>query len=118
MTVQITNHQTGLRAEKMAAWFLRVKGYRILARRYKTPVGEIDLIAARGKTMVFIEVKSRTTMTRALESVRPQQAARIIRAAEYYMAVQRQQNIALRFDVIAVHPPFRLRHLQNVIQGK
>lgn len=113
----MTNHRTGLRAEKLAAWFLRAKGYRILARRYKTPVGEIDLIATRGKTMVFIEVKARGTMTRALESVQPRQAARIIRAAEYYMAVQHSQNIALRFDVIAIRPPFRLRHLQNVIHA-
>lgn len=113
----MTNYRTGLRAEKLAAWFLRAKGYRILARRYKTPVGEIDLIASRGNTMIFVEVKARGTIDRALESILPKQAARIMRAAEYYMAVQRDQGRAMRFDVIAIRPPFHLRHLQNVIHA-
>lgn len=49
----------GRRAEKIAAWFLRAKGYAVLARRYKTPVGEIDLVARRGRTLAFVEVKAR-----------------------------------------------------------
>ncbi len=112
----MTSYQTGLRAEKLAAWFLRAKGYRILARRYKTPVGEIDLIATRGKTTVFVEVKARGTMDRALESILPKQAARIMRAAEYYMAVQKTQDIAMRFDVIAIRLPFGISHIRNISQ--
>ena len=107
----MNNYRTGLRAENIAAWFMRFQGYRIAARRFKTPVGEIDLIACRGRTLVFIEVKARDTLDNALFSIQPRQARRIVRAAEYYLAGRRHQG-DIRFDVIAIRPPFRVKHIR------
>ena len=61
----------GRRAEFIAAWFLRLKLYRVIARRYRTPVGEIDLIVRRGRTIAFVEVKQRPSEGEGLEAVAP-----------------------------------------------
>lgn len=114
----MTSYRTGLRAEKFAAWYLRLTGYRILEQRFKTPVGEIDLIAQRGQVTVFVEVKARGTMVNALYAVQPQQAQRIMRAAEYYMARYRGDgNTNIRFDVIAIALPFGLKHIRAAFQA-
>ncbi|MBI4031378.1 MAG: YraN family protein [Proteobacteria bacterium] len=108
------SYKFGLLAETAAAVFLMAKGYRILARRYKTPVGEVDLIARRGKTVAFVEVKARRRGADALSSVTPWMQDRISRAAQYY--ISRNSSFAgceLRFDLIAFAPPFFLRHLDN-----
>ncbi len=105
----------GRRAETMAAWLLRLKGYRVLARRYKTPAGEIDLIVRRRNTIVFVEVKRRADEAAALESVTATTRTRIARAAALW--VSRHPAAAQmdhRFDVILV-PPGRLpRHMISV----
>lgn len=101
----MTSYQRGMKAEEMAAWFLRLRGYKILERRYKTPVGEIDLIARRGGCTIFVEVKARGTMDDALYAVQPKQAGRVMRAGEYYMARHNLNGGDVRFDVIAVRPP-------------
>jgi putative endonuclease len=115
MTKKIeTAHSFGLRAEDMAVWILRLKGYRILARRYKTPVGEIDIIARRGRVVAFVEVKARAVLSDALSCLRPQNRARIIRTAEHYLATTPGlADYTLRFDFIALAPPFSWRHLDN-----
>ena len=92
-------------AESIAAWFLRLKGFRILARRFATPVGEIDLVASRGELLVFVEVKRRAELAAASEAVLPRQQQRIARAAELFL--QRRPSARApncRFDVIAVAP--------------
>ena len=91
----------GLASETRAAWFLRFKGYRILARRAKHPVGEIDLIAKRGKLIAFVEVKARRNAGEAIHSITHNQRRRIERAAEAFVA--RRSDLAgldWRFDVI------------------
>ena len=108
------SYRTGLWAEKLAVWGLRVRGYRILAQRYKTPVGEIDIIARKGRALVFAEVKARADLSTALQAVTPRMQHRIARAANYFIA----QNSGfcdweMRFDLIAVAPPFYWRHLDN-----
>jgi putative endonuclease len=108
----MTNYQTGLNAELLAAWLLRLQGYRIITKRCKTPVGEIDLIAQRGKVLVFVEVKARGSIDEALESVKTRQSRRIVRAAEYYMAGYRGKTSDIRFDVIAIRLPFRVKHIR------
>jgi putative endonuclease len=102
--------RAGRFAELLAAWLLRARGFRVLARRYATPVGEIDLVARRDKLLVFIEVKRRATRDDALIALQPQQQARIARAAEAFL--QRHREFAahdLRFDLVAV-VPWRLPH--------
>ena len=96
---------TGRRAEIISAWLLRLKGYRILAQRFKTPVGEIDLIAKRASIIAFVEVKARPSAAAAMESVSARQRRRIARAALLFL--QKRPDLAklqIRFDVILVTP--------------
>lgn len=100
----------GRAAEHLAAWSLRARGYRILARRFRTPLGEVDLIARRGDLIAFIEVKARTDLEQALQALGPRQRARTARAAEFFLL--RHPALAgctLRFDLIAVRP-WRVPH--------
>ncbi len=93
---------------------LRVKGYRILAQRYKTPVGEIDIVARRGKALVFVEVKYRGSLQAALECLTPSMKGRIVKAARHFIAAYPGYNdYAMRFDLIAVAGIFSFRHLDN-----
>ena len=97
--------RAGNRAEMIAALFLMAKGYRILSRRYKTPVGEIDLIAARGRRLAFVEVKARAQEAEALRAISSKQQKRIKGAASHWLARQRGASFdEIGFDVIAVVP--------------
>jgi len=96
-------YQKGHWAELLCAAYYMCCGYKILSKRYKSPYGEIDLIAARGKTLVFVEVKARANVAQALESVRKTGRGRIERAAMHYIAQSPQYNdFSMRFDVAAV----------------
>ena len=93
--------EAGRRTERLAAWFLRCKGYQILAHRFDTPVGEIDLILRKRHLLVFAEVKLRQAKSVALLSVSPKQQIRITRAAGVYLKFNPQYaQMDLRFDVI------------------
>ena len=95
--------RSGRRAETLAAIFLQLKGYRILARRFKTPVGEIDLIAKRGRTIAFIEVKGRKHRDAAAESIHGQNQARVVRAAQWWLSKHGQYiEHEVRFDVCLI----------------
>ncbi len=104
----------GIWSETLAAAYLRLRGYTILARRYKTPVGEIDILARRKNVLVAVEVKARFTQTEALGSLTPFMRARIERALRYYLAAQPKcAAMEIRFDLIAVSGSFFIRHLDN-----
>ena len=95
----------GRRAEFMSAWLLRLKGYRVLAQRFKTPVGEIDLIARRASTVAFIEVKARRDQAAAAESITPRQRDRIQRAAQAFLQARPSlAGLDQRFDAILISP--------------
>lgn len=101
-------------AERACALYLQAKGYRVLRRRYRTPVGEIDLIACKGGTIVFVEVKFRTGRTEALEAVTPLQMRRIRRAAALFAAQNpRWADSDQRFDVVALSPWTLPKHVKN-----
>jgi putative endonuclease len=105
----------GRRAETVAAWFLRLKGYRILSRRYKTPAGEIDLIARRGRTIVFVEVKQRPDDAAALDAITAAARKRIARAADLWLSRHPAAvGFDRRFDVILALPRSIPRHLTSV----
>jgi len=109
----------GRRAETMAALLLRLKGYRILARRTRTPFGEIDLVALRGKVVAFVEVKARQRRDEAAWAVTPQQAGRIARAARYWLGAH--PGLAAhdcRFDIIIVSPYQMPQHVPDAFQGE
>ena len=95
----------GLRAESWCVLSLRLRGYRVLARRLVTPVGEIDIVARRGATLAVIEVKARATRAAAAEAVTPRQRRRIHRAAAAFLG-QRPAlaGLAVRFDVMLILP--------------
>lgn len=98
-----TNHKRGLLAEAKCRLALRLKGYRIVASRYKSPLGEIDIIARRGDILAMIEVKARPTLAAAAESVLPRQRQRLQRAALEFMARHPHFNRhSVRFDIMLV----------------
>jgi putative endonuclease len=111
--------QLGHRAETIALWYLRLKGYRLLARRYKSPAGEVDLVMRRGQTTAFIEVKARATANDAIEAVTPYQSKRIAAAAGFFMS--RDDKAAkgfCRFDIVAIPSTLWPTHIINAFDGR
>lgn len=92
----------GRKAEVLAATLLRLKGYKILAKRFSSSAGEIDLIVQKGEWVAFVEVKTRKDTQTALESITPKQRHRIENAAQLWLQQNASQNFAVRFDVITV----------------
>ena len=108
----------GHRGEALAAWFLRLKLYRVVQRRYKTPVGEIDLIAERFGTTVFVEVKARSKAVVEAEALQAVNRSRITRAAQYWLAHHpAKAGTNLRFDVIFLAPGRWPRHVINAFDA-
>ncbi|HRK19567.1 MAG TPA: YraN family protein [Hyphomicrobiaceae bacterium] len=113
-TDRIRRNRRGMLAELVAAALLVAKGYRILSRRAKTPLGEIDLVAARGGRVAFVEVKSRSTWQACEAAITPRTASRVRRAADLWL----QRNARFReheqgFDVVFVVPYRIPRHIPN-----
>ena len=105
--------EKGVFSENLGAWYFRLKGYSVVKKRFKTPVGEIDLILRRGKNLVFVEVKHRNSFDAAAESITPHQQKRIRRAAELYLS-RTPWTKEIRFDVLLVKPwsfPVHLKHV-------
>lgn len=114
MNKRVKAYKKGHFAESYAALYLRLKGYKILERRYKTKMGEIDLIAQKGEVIAAVEVKARTSYKDALESVSKSSQIRIQRALEYYISTSKNgADKVLRFDIVTVYGGFFLRHLDN-----
>jgi putative endonuclease len=102
-------------AEWLCIWHLRLRGYRVLARGYRVPVGEIDIVARRGRTVAAIEVKARPSLAEAAEAVTPRQRRRVARAFEHFLAGRAHlARLDKRFDVMLVTPRRLPRHLVNV----
>ena len=109
--------RTGLSAESRAAALLVAKGFRIVARRWRSPVGEIDIVARRRSLLVFVEVKARNDLDEAAESVTPRQRARIAAAAEAWLATYPDPSITdIRFDAMLVAPGKFPRHIQGAFE--
>ncbi len=115
---RVAAFQLGLSAESRAAMFLIAKAYRIVARRWKTPFGEIDIVARRRRTLVFVEVKARATLEEAVEAVTERSKQRIVGAAEFWLAQHPHDgNAEIRFDVILVAPGKIPRHIANAFDA-
>ena len=112
--------QFGLSAESGATACLLIKGYRILARRYKTPVGEIDIIARRRQLLIFVEVKARETLDDAAWSVTDRQKARIVAAAQAWLARLGDDHgfQDMRFDAVLVAPGHIPRHIPAAFEAE
>lgn len=108
----------GLSAETTAVWLLRLKGYRVAARRFKTRGGEADIVARRGTVLVFVEVKARADATLALEAIAPRQQRRIAAAARAWLAGHPGDcAMTVRFDAVLVAPRRWPEHVPNAFEG-
>ena len=104
--------QLGISAESRAAALLIAKGFRILARRFKSPAGEIDIVARRRQLLVFVEVKARADLDSAAFAVTPRQRQRIAAAAEIWLALNPDDGVRdIRFDAMLVAPGKLPRHI-------
>jgi putative endonuclease len=107
----------GVSAESRAALLLAAKGYRTLAKRWKTPVGEIDIVMRRGTLIIFVEVKARGSLDAAAESVLPRQRKRIIAAAEAWLAAHPEHaGYDMRFDAVLVAPGRLPQHIISAFE--
>ena len=116
-TIRRQREQSGRMAEHIAAVLLCVKGYRILARRYRSKLGEIDLIAVRGRRLAFVEVKRRSTIEAAEAAKTMRLARRIARSAEQWVwrhPAYRDYEIGL--DAMLIVPGRLPRHQPNALQ--
>ncbi|HEX2764303.1 MAG TPA: YraN family protein [Allosphingosinicella sp.] len=107
----------GRRAERLAALWLQLKGWKILARRVRTPVGEVDLVARRGRTLAFIEVKARATAMEAGFALDDYRLRRVAAAAEALAARYARAGDDIRLDAIFIVPRRLPRHMTNIWHG-
>ena len=115
---RVAAFRLGLSAESRAAIFLIAKAYRIVARRWKTPFGEIDIIARRRRNLVFVEVKARERLDDAAEAVTERTKRRILAAAQLWLAHHPDDaQCAIRFDVILIAPGKLPRHIANAFDA-
>ena len=109
---RVAAFRTGLSAESRAAAYLMAKGYRILAKRFRTPHGEIDIVAKRRNLLAFVEVKARATLDDAAFAVTSRQQQRIIDAAQAWLAAHPEHaEFELRFDAMLIAPRSLPRHV-------
>ena len=107
----------GRGAETLACWWLRLHGWRILARRARVPGGEVDIIARRRRTLAFVEVKARATPDAAAMSLDAWRLRRVVTAAERLAPRYLKPGDDLRIDAIFIVPGRLPSHLPNVWQG-
>lgn len=107
----------GRRAEKLAAWWLRLRGWKILGERVRTPVGEVDLIARRGRTVAFVEVKARATAEEAGFALDEWRLRRVAAAAEALAHRYAREGDDIRLDAVFIVPRRLPRHMANVWHG-
>jgi len=107
----------GRTAETIAAWWLRLHGWRILATRARTPVGEVDIVARRGRTVAFVEVKQRGTDAALALALDRHRLRRVAAAAEYLAPRHAPRAEVIRIDAIFIAPGRLPRHIPNVWDG-
>lgn len=107
----------GRQAERIAAWWLHLKGWQILARRARTPLGEVDLVARRGSMITFVEVKARASDAALDLSIDERRLARVAAAAEILWHELARPGDDMRIDVMLLAPGRPPRHLTNVWHG-
>jgi putative endonuclease len=113
-STSLSSHKRGIAAEGRAKGLLEAKDYQILAQRYKTKGGEIDLVARRGDHLAFVEVKGRKTHEEAAWAILPRQQARIAIAAEVFLGEHSElAHCSASFDVILVAPGEGCSHIEQ-----
>ena len=115
MTSRAEREARGRRGESLAAWYLRLKGWRILARRVKTARGEIDLIARRGAVVAFVEVKWRASAAELDHAIDAYRLRRVLAAAEAIGHRYARAGDQQRIDVVLLAPGRFPRHMANAL---
>jgi len=110
-----TAFHNGMAAEDIAARAYEAKGGKVLARRWKVPEGEIDLIVELEGVIVFVEVKARKNMAAALAALRPAQQVRLVACAEQYLAANADLSAACRFDIAALDRTGCISIIENAL---
>ena len=108
---------SGRRGERIAGWWLRLKGWRILDRRVRTPAGEVDLVARKGNLVAFVEVKTRATAAELDLAIDARRLARVAAAAEVLMPRFAGPDDDIRVDVLLIAPGCMPRHIENAWIG-
>ncbi len=112
----------GSRGEELATKYIEQKGYRLLARNYSTPYGELDIVAKEGKTLVFIEVKTRSSgrYGTGVEAISHWKERHLVTAAQIFCKRYHLEQVDCRFDVISIFyagSAYRLHHIENAFGG-
>lgn len=121
MKVEYAKQVLGKKGEKIAEQYLKTKGYKLVARNYRCPLGELDLIALDRRVIVFIEVKTRTghRFGTPLEAVEFRKQQKMIRVAQYFLSEKRLHQREARFDVVGISWPQRepvVEHIENAFE--
>jgi len=109
----------GAKYEEQAALFLKANGFEILDRNWSTPMGELDIVARKDDTVVFVEVRARSNPAYGTpaESVTPAKRAKIIKAAMAYLKARRVEAESFRFDVIGIVPGEAPEHIEDAFSA-
>ena len=120
--LKISPYNSGYVAEFLCRMYMRLHGYRIIAKNYvcgtgkKTPYGELDFVAKKGEMIVFCEVKKRQNNQEFLRALNPKQQERILNGGQFFMRCHPKYNkCSIRFDVFFVKLPFKIKWLKNAI---
>ena len=108
---------SGRNGERRAAWWLWLRGWKILDRRVRTPAGEVDLVARKGNLVAFVEVKTRKTSAELDFAIDERRLSRVAAAAEYLMPKYATNGEDIRVDVILIAPRTLPRHIENAWMG-
>ena len=114
---RLAAEKRGRQGERIAAWWLRLKGWSILARRVRTAAGEVDLVARRGGVVAFVEVKARATSDALDLAIDERRLARVAMAADSLAHIYLKPGDDMRIDVMLLAPGRPPRHLENVWHG-
>ncbi len=109
-----TSYHKGQKAEKMAALFLKLKGYQIIERNYKNAFGEIDIIAQKQKNIIAIEVKKRKNEETALYAISEKQKQRILNSLSFFLSQNsKYEGFCVRIDAVLIYGNMNIKHLKN-----
>ena len=119
--MRIPAKELGRRGEQRAAWFFRLRGYRVVDRNVRLNAGEIDLVLRRGRLLVVAEVKTRQSLSagEGFEAVNREKRQRLVRLADQYLVATKARDVRIRYDILSLFwngRRFEVRHLPDAFR--